>query len=97
MAFQSCSTKSGSPVDQGQGRGSGVGHVSGGIKPILEEEEQAEGEGSRLATAEEISGKEQGHKPLQNGSSPKAEGPAKPSEEQVSSFVSYIHAKRKDD
>ena len=72
---------------EGQSHGAGVGHVGGGVEPVLKEEKHAEHEGRGLAFAEEIGCQQQRDQPLQNGSSPEAEGWAEPPEEQVAAFV----------
>src|SRR5215813_13433659 len=73
--------------DQWQLHGPRVGHVAGGVQPVFEEEEHAEGKRSRLSLRKEVTCKRERNHPLQDGSAPQPEDRTKPSEQQVPAFV----------
>jgi len=73
--------------DQGQVHGAGVGHVGGGVEPVLEKEKCAENKTRDLALAEKIYGQKKWDQPLQQRASPEAKRGAEPPKEIVPTFV----------
>ena len=72
---------------QRQDLGACVRHIGRGVEPVLEEEEQAEGETGGLALAEKIDCQQERDEALQQRPSPETKRGTKPSEEIVSALM----------
>lgn len=74
---------------QGQYLRACVGHIFGGIDPILEKEEKAENEPCHLAVREEIDCEKKWNEPLQQCATPEAQCGSKPAKEVMTAFVNH--------